>query len=188
MQARYSSGKTGSAPGILSSQYRIYLFQQSCPPQKAGTGVLQPQELGFVDARAGYPDDIPARFHQVPQQAYGLIQAPACSIALNCVPNAPAGHEATPAVRPVIPEQTQHHQWMRVTGPCLPHLPESLRITQTIPALQSLYREALAALGAPGLKNIATAGRAHAREEAVHAKTAANLGLISSFGRHLASS
>lgn len=188
MRARYSSGKTGSAPGILSSQYRIYLFQQSCPPQKAGTGVLQLQELGFVDARAGYQNNIPARFHQVPQQAYSLIQAPACSIALNCVPNAPAGHEATPAVRPVIPQQTQHHQWMRVTGPCLPHLPESLRITQTIPALQSLYREALAALGAPGLKNIATAGRAHAREEAVHAKTAANLGLISSFGRHLASS
>src|SRR5512133_1271084 len=176
MRARYTSGKTESAPGTLFSRYRINLFQQSCPPQKAGTGILQLQEVGLVHARTGNQDEIPARFHQVPQQAYGLVQAPACSIALNCVPYAPAGHKATPAVRPVIPQQTQHHQWMRVTGSCLPHLPESLWITQTIPALQRLYRQALATLGAPGIENIATTGRAHARKEAVHAITAANLG------------
>ena len=108
------------------------------PSQLPSASGLQFREGCFVDPWPSDPYHVPAWFDQIPRQMHGLAQPAPRPVPTHRVANAPAGCEAASAIRRCVGQQTQHHQRMGVAATCLPHLPESFLVSQSIPALQQV--------------------------------------------------
>jgi len=75
--------------------------------------------------------------NQVPQMTHCFTHAPPGPIALDSLPDSPAGRKATAADIHLVRQIAQDHQCMRLTGALTPDLPETFMVANAKPAFQS---------------------------------------------------